>query len=313
MKRLCYGIIVCVLCLSLAACKTEEEKTIKPVQDAWTLITPGEGRLVNSFTMDEEGNAYVLVTELKEGEILSLLEMYDVKGERVFSKEYASVFGKSADLPPAMAAKDGMLYLITNCAEDESYIELREEVAEYYEEHGKYSEEVLEKAKKATELENNQKICATLFSYRIETGEVIRMKAFPAFNRVSRMLVGAGEFYLLGAKLDMNTAEGSDVAGQESILQYSVATGEESMLGIDKPLDIALNQAGNLVIHAEMEDGNYFFHLPIITIIQKCPSFQAHKMPVEKEIYTLTFKVRATKSKLSELKKFLIDGGYDYE
>lgn len=40
---------------------------------------------------------------------------------------------------------------------------------------------------------------------------------------------------------------------------------------------------------------------------------QAPKVEVEEEIYTLTFKVRATKSKLSELKKFLIDGGYDYE
>lgn len=44
-----------------------------------------------------------------------------------------------------------------------------------------------------------------------------------------------------------------------------------------------------------------------VETILKAPTIESE------EIYTLTFKVRATKSKLSELKKFLVDGGYDYE
>ena len=44
-----------------------------------------------------------------------------------------------------------------------------------------------------------------------------------------------------------------------------------------------------------------------VETILKAPTIESE------EIYTLTFKVRATKSKLSELKRFLVDGGYDYE
>lgn len=40
---------------------------------------------------------------------------------------------------------------------------------------------------------------------------------------------------------------------------------------------------------------------------------EAPKVSKQEEILTLNFKVRATKSKLKELKKFLEDGGYDYE
>ncbi|MBR1735544.1 MAG: DUF1351 domain-containing protein, partial [Firmicutes bacterium] len=34
---------------------------------------------------------------------------------------------------------------------------------------------------------------------------------------------------------------------------------------------------------------------------------------IDEKVYTVAFKVRATKQKIKELKKFLIDGGYDYE
>lgn len=44
-----------------------------------------------------------------------------------------------------------------------------------------------------------------------------------------------------------------------------------------------------------------------VETILKAPTLESE------EIYTLTFKVRATKRKLSELKRFLVDGGYDYE
>lgn len=40
---------------------------------------------------------------------------------------------------------------------------------------------------------------------------------------------------------------------------------------------------------------------------------EAPKVAEQEEILTLKFKVRGTKSKLRELKKFLEDGGYDYE
>lgn len=47
-------------------------------------------------------------------------------------------------------------------------------------------------------------------------------------------------------------------------------------------------------------------------MLKKIEVLSAPKV-VDNEIYELTFKVRATKSKLSELKQFLINGGYDYE
>ena len=37
------------------------------------------------------------------------------------------------------------------------------------------------------------------------------------------------------------------------------------------------------------------------------------KVDEQEEILTLKFKVRGTRTKLKELKKFLEDGGYDYE
>ena len=48
-------------------------------------------------------------------------------------------------------------------------------------------------------------------------------------------------------------------------------------------------------------------------IIEKIETILKAPTTESEEIYTLTFKVRATKSKLSELKRFLVDGGYDYE
>lgn len=40
---------------------------------------------------------------------------------------------------------------------------------------------------------------------------------------------------------------------------------------------------------------------------------EAPKIEEQEEILTLKFKVRGTRSKLRELKRFLEDGGYDYE
>lgn len=48
-------------------------------------------------------------------------------------------------------------------------------------------------------------------------------------------------------------------------------------------------------------------------VIEKVETILKAPTTENEEIYTLTFKVRATKSKLSELKRFLVDGGYDYE
>lgn len=48
-------------------------------------------------------------------------------------------------------------------------------------------------------------------------------------------------------------------------------------------------------------------------VIEKVETILKAPTTESEEIYTLTFKVRATKSKLSELKRFLVDGGYDYE
>lgn len=48
-------------------------------------------------------------------------------------------------------------------------------------------------------------------------------------------------------------------------------------------------------------------------VIKKAETILKAPTPESEEIYTLTFKVRATKRKLSELKRFLVDGGYDYE
>lgn len=48
-------------------------------------------------------------------------------------------------------------------------------------------------------------------------------------------------------------------------------------------------------------------------VIKKVETILKAPTPESEEIYTLTFKVRATKRKLSELKRFLVDGGYDYE
>lgn len=91
-----------------------------------------------------------------------------------------------------------------------------------------------------------------------------------------------------------------DVANRHKLLEEEEKRQEELK---NKQLEEAQRQADMSIKEQEMATKKALDNFVI----------EAPKVAEQEEILTLNFKVRATRSKLKELKKFLEDGGYDYE
>lgn len=91
-----------------------------------------------------------------------------------------------------------------------------------------------------------------------------------------------------------------DVANRHKLLEEEKKRQEEL---INKQLEEAQRQADMSIKKQEVATKNALDNFVI----------EAPKVAEQEEILTLKFKVRGTRSKLRELKKFLEDGGYDYE
>ena len=213
------------LAVSAAGCKKKEKTAERPIQEAWTVYHPEN---VQAYTLDEEGNLYTLelpvfwddVDEYGTPRMEFYLNRYDKEGNQVFSRRLKDELRSSA---VAMTVKDGILYF-------------------------------------APAMYEENKICAVLHSYNIETEELTKVKAFPYYERVNRILVGEDRIYLIGAKTGIvsRRSDSYSYAG-EKIMYYMPSTGEVFELGIPEPIDIAFDGEGNLVVYAHTEDGFCFF------------------------------------------------------
>ncbi|MGN1083621.1 MAG: hypothetical protein ACI4QX_01340, partial [Lachnospiraceae bacterium] len=176
---------------------------------------------VQAYTLDEEGNLYTFELVLSESESEFYLRKYDTEGNQLFSR---LLEGQLSSYTQTMTVKDGVLYFAPNLYEE-------------------------------------NKMCAVLYSYDLETEELTKIKAFPYFEQVNRILVGEDRIYLLGTngssggggmRSDSYTYTG------EKVMYYIPSTGEMFELGIPEPIDICFNEAGNLVLYAHTEEGFCF-------------------------------------------------------
>lgn len=207
-------------CLGLIGCKKEKHLATIPAQEAWTVYQTEQ---VVAYTLDTEGNLYTFeYEEMDSVEELSFhLKKYDVEGKLLFSREMEDTLGSCVK---TMAVKDGILYFAPNIYEE-------------------------------------GKMYTVLHSYDLETGEMTKEKGFPYFKQVMRILVGEKYIFLLGTSSE-HVGSGDSrryVHTGEKVMYYAPEEDEVLILGIEEPIDIALNPEGHLLLYAHTEEGFCFF------------------------------------------------------
>ena len=109
------------------------------------------------------------------------------------------------------------------------------------------------------------------------------------------------EEILVEYKQNLNVSKSiQEVANRHKLLEEEKKKQEELK---NKQLEEAKRQADISIKEQELATKNALDNFVI----------EAPKVVEQEEILTLSFKVRGTRNKLKELKRFLIDGGYDYE
>ena len=109
------------------------------------------------------------------------------------------------------------------------------------------------------------------------------------------------EEILVEYKQNLNVSKSiQEVANRHKLLEEEKKKQEELK---NKQLEEAKRQADISIKEQEVATKNALDNFVI----------EAPKVVEQEEILTLSFKVRGTRNKLKELKRFLIEGGYDYE
>ncbi len=216
-QRKKYGIVCLfvVLCILTAACKKEEKAPGVPIQEAWTLYLPEN---VQSYTIDKAGNLYLFDLIISEDSVTSTelkLEKYDKEGSLVFSR----LFGKNEfSMITAMTEKDDVLYFTSDGFDEEG-------------------------------------MCTVLYAYYPETEELTMLEQLRYFSHVKRIVVNEHCIYVLGNnQISYSSSSLEYVYHGEKVMGYDVETKEVFELGMAEPIDIALDENGNLVLYAHMED-----------------------------------------------------------
>ena len=226
MKRRACLVIFFSLMVFFCGCKKKEAAEPTAIWEAWTIIDTECGGF-NSFAMDETGATYfhAIQTDEETYEMKQYLKKYDASGKEVYTKDYFEIFGASAGMDSVMDAENGVLYMLVSRPES---------------------------AQKPAAL--------SLLKYQQEMDCAELLHTFPAFSRVTRLIVSGDEVYLLGKEGGDSGNGGED---ELSVMAYSLRNGEERMLGIPNPFDIARNKEGNLVFATKEADGiNLFEYNP---------------------------------------------------
>lgn len=257
--RLFWMVFVCIA-LGLVSCKKKEPEERKSIYEVMTQYEM-ENRQV--YTIDEDGNLYTVELVMGDGEEAGYyLRKYDKDGNRLFSRACDTLFGYTCTNFGALAVKDDILYIAPYRQVDETAIEIGKQIPFNPETgliEGELTEQMWDLFSAGEGVENKSIVRSILFSYDLKSEKVTKLKEFAYFKQVLRILIGEEHIYLLGRD---NTDPGIGrlstedyVSGGEKIVRYTPSNKEEVTLGIAEPIDIALNGEGDLLIHANTEDG----------------------------------------------------------
>lgn len=208
-----------VLCMTGAACKKEEAYVGVPVQEVCTVC---DGKNVQAYTLDEEGNVYGFELEFEEEHGISNVQLsqWDKEGNRVFSRSFDPE--KSSGLS-AMAIEGDLLYFVADGFDGTD-------------------------------------VCSTLYTYHLETEEITFIQSFRYLKRVDRILVKGDRVYLLGRNrfgMAGGTSDSYSYNGGK-VLWCSLDTKEVFELGFAEPIDMTLTEDGTPVFYIHEEDGFSF-------------------------------------------------------
>ena len=260
--RLFFNVLVC-LALGLGACKEKEPEEKKSIYEVMTLY---EMENMQTYTIDEEGKLYTVELVIGDGEGTGYqLRKYDKDGNRLFSKPCDMLFGYTCTNFGAMAIKDDIIYIAPYRQVDETSVQIEKQIPynpETGQIEGELTEEMMEYLTGNKGTGKDAVMCSVLFSYDTVSETVTKLREFTCFKQVLRILIGEEDIYLFGRDngeifiREPFSGESEDyVSHGEKIVRYTPSTKEEVTLGIAEPIDIALNGEGDLLIHANMEEG----------------------------------------------------------
>ena len=260
-KYRCFLIVLVCLALGLCSCKEKEPEEKKSIYEVMTQYEP-ENR--QAYTIDEEGNLYTVELVMGDEEGAGYyLRKYDKEGNRLFSKSCDTLFGYTCANFGAMAVKDGILYIAPYRWVDETFYQDIDQMSPDPETGGVNVSEEMQEYLEGNRVEGEGAIrCSVLFSYDLVSETVTKIREFACFKQVLRILIGEEHIYLFGRdngeifiRKPFSGESADYVSHGEKIVRYTPSTKEEVTLGIAEPIDIALNEEGDLLIHANMEEG----------------------------------------------------------
>ena len=257
--RYFFIVLVC-LALGLVSCKKKEPEERKSIYE---VMTQYEMENRQAYTIDEDGNLYTVELVMGDGEEAGYyLRKYDKDGNRLFSRACDTLFGYTCTNFGALAVKDDILYIAPYRQVDETAIEIGKQIPFNPETgliEGELTEQMWDLFSAGEGVENKSIVRSILFSYDLKSEKVTKLKEFAYFKQVLRILIGEEHIYLLGrdnTDPEIGRLSTEDyVSGGEKLVRYTPSTKEEVTLGIAEPIDIALNGEGDLLIHANTEDG----------------------------------------------------------
>lgn len=213
MKWMIVGVMA--LCFNGGACKKDEPYVGVPVQEVCAVC---DGKNVQAYTLDVEGNVYGFELEFEEEHGSSNVQLikWDKGGKRVFSRPFDSE--KSSGLS-AMAIRGDLIYFVADGFDGTD-------------------------------------VCSSLYTYHLETEEITFLQSFRYLKRVERILVSKDRVYLLGRNRLSPAGGTSDSYSYngEKVLWCSLDTKEVFELGFAEPIDMTLTEDGTPVFYIHEED-----------------------------------------------------------
>lgn len=329
-NKLLVAVFLCLM-FGVVSCKKKEEAVEK--KSIYEVMTKYETENMNAYTIDEDGNVYTVELVMGEGEDAGYyLRKYDKDGNRLFSKPVDTLFGYSSTNIGALAVKDGILYIAPYRHVDESFYQMAAQIPynpETGQLEGELTEEMIEFLNGNKGAGDDSIVCSILFSYDPANETVTRLREFTCFKQVLRILVSGEHIYLLGRDNEENgirssfsgTDSKSYVSGGEKIVRYTPATKEEVTLGIEEPIDIALNGEGDLLIHANRKDGfqllQYNAERDAVKVLKDTDGIGMYRFAYSPEedclLYTPSTDVGLVCAKLSDLNDVCVVYPWGYE
>lgn len=217
MKKIILGILFCMFCMALPACKMKDkERAITPVQEAWTQIRPEEDNILHAYTIDQDGNAFLVFSRMGEQGVW--LSEYNPAGEETIRLELTNFFqGKTVQFT-TICAENGTLYI--GCC-----------------------------------IFENMAQKALIYKFDMAGKRLDVLTEFPETGEPLRVLAGKECFYLLlGESYSFNGAATEKMAYRYDRTTKEL-TAIAMIDGMAEVMDISMNMEGNLILYVREENG----------------------------------------------------------